>query len=254
MRLILRALLVFVICALLALASGALDPLHLNAASAPSASSRTGTLTFGGIARSYRLYRPADLPRRSPVPLVVVLHGGYGNGAGAEAGLHWDRAADAHGFVVLYPNGIFRAWNAGTCCGFPMRRQIDDLGFLTALIEQTTRDENVDSKRVYATGISNGAMMTYRLACESRLTLAAIGPVAGTFSVPCRHPKPTAVLAMHGLTDTRVPFDGGSGTGEWRMVTVHQIIRITTITVVICIMRSAFTLDSRMPLVLLHQK
>ena len=100
MRFILRALLVFVICALLALASGALDPLHLNAASAPSASSRTGTLTFGGIARSYRLYRPADLARGSPVPLVVVLHGGYGNGAGAEAGLHWDRAADAHGFVV----------------------------------------------------------------------------------------------------------------------------------------------------------
>jgi polyhydroxybutyrate depolymerase len=213
MTLLLRALVVFVICTLLAIASGALVPLRLNAAPAPNASPRAGTTTFGGIARTYRVYRPAALARTSPVPLVVVLHGGYGSGAGAEAGLHWDQAADAYGFVALYPDGIFRAWNAGTCCGFPMQRQIDDLGFLTALVEQTMRDENVDSKRVYVTGISNGAMMTYRLACESRLTFAAIGPVAGTFSVPCHHPKPTSVLAIHGLTDTRVPFNGGIGTG-----------------------------------------
>jgi len=148
-----------------------------------------------------------------PVPLVLVLHGGFGTGKGAELFYHWDRAADAHRFIVLYPDGLRLAWNAGTCCGFPMNQKIDDVGFLTALVEQTMRDENVDPKRVYATGISNGAFMSYRLACESRLPLAAIGPVAGTLVSPCNHPNPTSVLAIHGLADKNVPFSGGIGIG-----------------------------------------
>jgi polyhydroxybutyrate depolymerase len=213
MTLALRTLFVLAICVLLALASGALAPLRLNAAPAPSATSRAGTLPFGGIARTYRLYRPAGLARTAPVPLVVVLHGGFGNGEQAERTYHWDEAADAHGFVALYPDGILRAWNAGTCCGQPMQRQIDDVGFLTALVEQIERDENIDPRRLYFTGISNGAMMSYRLACESTLAIAAIGPVAGTLVSPCAQAKPTSVLAIHGLADRNVPFVGGVGIG-----------------------------------------
>jgi polyhydroxybutyrate depolymerase len=206
---VVRTLWILLLWMLLAIAS-VLAPIRLNAA--PEAA-RAATLTFGGIERAYRLYRPAALQRDAAVPLVLVLHGGFGNGAGAEASLHWDQSADAHGFIVLYPDGVSRAWNAGACCGQPMQRQIDDTGFLTALVEQTIRDENVDLHRIYATGISNGAMMSYRLACESPLALAAIGPVAGTLSKPCEHPKPTSVLAIHGLDDRNVPFKGGVGIG-----------------------------------------
>jgi polyhydroxybutyrate depolymerase len=206
---VVRTLWLLLLWMLLAIASGVFAPIRLNAAE----NARAATLTFGGIERQYKLYRPAALKRDVPVPLVLVLHGGFGNGANAEASLHWDRSADAHGFVVLYPDGIARAWNAGACCGQPMQRQIDDTGFLTALAEQTIRDENIDPHRVYATGISNGAMMAYRLACEAPLAFAAIGPVAGTFSKACEHPKPTSVLAIHGLDDRRVPFKGGIGIG-----------------------------------------
>jgi len=206
---VVRTLWVVLLWMLLAVASGVLAPIRLNAAE----NARAATLTFGGIERTYRLYRPAALKHDAPVPLVLVLHGGFGNGANAERGLHWDQSAEAHGFVVLYPDGVGRAWNAGACCGQPVQRRIDDTGFLTALVEQTIYAENVDPHRIYATGISNGAMMAYRLACESTLAFAAIGPVAGTFSKTCEHPKPTSVLAIHGLADRNVPFNGGIGSG-----------------------------------------
>jgi polyhydroxybutyrate depolymerase len=206
-----RILVWIAIVALLALAGAWFRPLRLNAAT--SAISRTATLTFGGLQRTYRIYRPAALQRDAAVPLVLVLHGGFGTGIQAENTYHWDEAADAHGFVVLYPDGIARAWNAGACCGRPQQAQIDDVGFLTALVEKTMRDENVDPHRLYVTGISNGAMMSYRMACESSLALAAIGPVAGTLSKTCDRTQPTSVLAIHGLADRNVPFDGGVGVG-----------------------------------------
>ena len=178
-----------------------------------ASASHTATLNFGGLERTYRLYRPAGLARDAAVPLVLVLHGGFGTGAGAERAYHWDETADAHGFVVLYPDGIGRSWNAGACCGPALRRNLDDIGFLEALIEHITNDEHIDLRRIYVTGISNGAMMTYRLACESHLKLAALGPVAGTFSAPCKQSHPTSVLAIHGLDDRTVPFAGGVGVG-----------------------------------------
>jgi polyhydroxybutyrate depolymerase len=205
-----RVVLLVLIAALLAIA-GFARPMHVLAD--PSAVSVRSMMTFGGLERSYHLYRPATLKRDAPVPLVIVLHGGFGTGTQAENTYHWDRAADAHGFVVVYPDGLKRAWNAGACCGYPMQQKIDDVGFITALVNRIVRDENVDPRRIYSTGISNGAFMSYRLACESPLTLAAIGPVAGTFSKPCEHPKPTSVIAIHGLADRNVPFNGGVGVG-----------------------------------------
>jgi polyhydroxybutyrate depolymerase len=166
----------------------------------------------GGLARTYRVYRPAALDRSRPVPLVVMLHGGFGSGEQAEQAYGWDAKADSAGFVVAYPDGVARAWNAGTCCGLPQRTNIDDVGFLRQLIDRLASDENVDPDRVFATGISNGAMMAYRLACELPGRLAAIGPVAGTMTVPCDGATPTSVLHVHGLADQNVPYEGGVGT------------------------------------------
>jgi polyhydroxybutyrate depolymerase len=182
------------------------------------------TLESGGLDRTYIVHRPANLPLNRPAPLVVVLHGGFGTGGQAEKAYKWDAEADRHGFVVVYPDGVRRAWNAGgKCCGKPNRDNIDDVGFLTRLIETVARDENIDRRRVYLTGISNGAAMAYRYACEGTIPVAAIGPVAGSFSFPCARVQAASVMAIHGLSDTRVPIAGGNGNGvasdvEWQGV------------------------------------
>ena len=199
-RLASRTLLVFIVVALLAVIGSFLVPLRVIAENSPAA-----TFRFGGLERTYRVFRPATLAKSAPVPLVVMLHGGFGTGLQAEKAYHWDEAATRYGFVVLYPDGIRRAWNAGICCGAPERDNVDDVGFLSALIDQIAREQNVDRSRIYVTGISNGAMMAYRMACEAPLDIAAIGPVAGTLTVPCAQAKPTSVLA--------VPFEGGVGKG-----------------------------------------
>jgi len=168
------------------------------------------TLTFGGRERSYLVYRPAGL--NGPAPLVVVMHGGFGTGSQAEHSYGWDAMADRGHFVVVYPDGVRRAWNAGgKCCGRPERDNIDDVGFLTALIKTVSHAENIDPKRVYLTGMSNGAAMSYRYACEGTFPIAAIGPVSGSFSYSCPKPHAVSVMEIHGLNDHNIPFNGGHG-------------------------------------------
>ena len=193
-------------------------------ACAQSAQSRPLQLQHDDRDRTYLLYRPESLSRRESVPLVLVLHGGFGSGSQAEQTYRWDQLADREGFVVVYPDGVGRSWNAGgMCCGPALREGVDDAGFLAQLIETVAKAENIDRRRVYMTGMSNGAAMAYRYACEARVTVAAIGPVAGTFSQACPYPKPVSVLAIHGLADQNVPFAGGPGTkgvtkGNWLSV------------------------------------
>jgi polyhydroxybutyrate depolymerase len=160
------------------------------------------------------VHRPSTIDRDDPTSLVVVLHGGFGTGAQARASLGWDATADASGFVVAYPDGVGRSWNAGTCCGPAQRADTDDVKFLGALIDEVVPAEGVNPDLVYVTGISNGGMMAYRLACELPGKLAAIGPVAATMTVGCDEaaPEPTSVLHIHGLDDRNVPFAGGVGT------------------------------------------
>lgn len=142
--------------------------------------------------------------------MVVMLHGGYGDGAQAEHDYHWDAAADRGHFVVAYPDGVARAWNAGSCCGVPARRNIDDVAFVTAVVTDIERAIPLDPTRIYATGMSNGAMLALRLGCQSDM-FAAIAPVAGTLLSECDHGAPTSVLQIHGTADDRVPYDGGPG-------------------------------------------
>jgi polyhydroxybutyrate depolymerase len=154
------------------------------------------------------VYRPAGLG--GAAPLVVMLHGGYGDGAQAERAYNWDGQADAGRFLVAYPDGMDRAWNAGTCCGVPKKRDIDDVGFITAMVAAIQSQVPVDGARIYVTGMSNGAMMALRLACQTDL-FAAVAPVAGTQLTDCSRAAPTSVLQIHGTADDRVPFEGGPG-------------------------------------------
>lgn len=186
---------------------------------APSASAATGppvgrstqVVTVAGMQREVRLYRPAHLS--VPGAVVVVLHGGGGSAASAEAAYGWDRAAEEHGFVVAYPESDRASWNAGTCCGQASARNVDDVGFVVGVAQQVAREVSADPARTYLTGFSNGAMLSYRIACETGGVFAAVAPVSGTQLVPCADPRPVSLLAIHGTADTSVPYQGGPGEG-----------------------------------------
>ncbi len=181
-----------------------------NAGSIPVGSS-SHTIEVGGLSRTYLSYRPAGVA--DPAPLVLMLHGGFGSAAQAESAYGWDAEADAGHFVVVYPDGDGRAWNVGGgCCGAPGRTNVDDVAFLAAVVDEVESAIPIDPARVFATGISNGGMMDYRLACDTKL-FAAIGVDSATLLGDCPSPHPLSVLAIHGTADQNIPYDGGQGSG-----------------------------------------
>lgn len=167
-------------------------------------------LNAGGRDRSYRLYKPAGVP--ATAPLVVALHGYSGSARQVERDYGWDELADADKFVVAYPDGLGQAWNVGGehCCGRSGRDGVDDVDFIRAAVADIAKNVGTDPARVYATGMSNGAIMSYTLACDTAI-FAAIGPVAGTQLNPCRTPPATSVIEIHGTADRLVPYGGGQG-------------------------------------------
>jgi len=169
------------------------------------------SISFGGLDRSFRLYVPTGLP--ASAPLVVMLHGGFGSADQAERSYGWNQLADREKFVVAYPDGVGRAWNVlGGCCGRPARQGLDDVGFVTAVVNDVAANVSVDRDRVYATGISNGGMMSYALACGTDV-FAAIGPDSATQLDPCGSPHSTSVIAIHGTADRMIRYDGEPGIG-----------------------------------------
>jgi polyhydroxybutyrate depolymerase len=176
-----------------------------------SPGSTSGSMDVGGVKRSYILHRPSG-GSAARMPLVIVLHGGFGTGAQAEHAYGWDQTADANDFLVAYPDGVSRSWNAGACCNPAMKSAVDDVAFIAELVRHLEQAQGVDPQRVFVTGISNGGAMTYRLACEHPFAIAAIGPVAASLVAPCESPAPVSVLAIHGLEDRNIPFQGGPGT------------------------------------------
>jgi polyhydroxybutyrate depolymerase len=179
----------------------------------------TRTLSHGGLDRSYILYLPASVPPGQPVPLVFVLHGGTGNAETAIRMSGFNAAADPNGFAVVYPNGTGRlsgelllTWNGGVCCGYAQEKNIDDVGFMRAIATDLRTHILIDPKRIYATGMSNGGILSQRLACEAADLFAAIAPVSGTLNFPtCNPSQPISVLEFHGTADEHIPYDGGYG-------------------------------------------
>jgi polyhydroxybutyrate depolymerase len=171
----------------------------------------TQTITVGGRERSFQVYRPVSLPAR--VPLVVMLHGGFGSASQAESYYGWDAEADRNQFVVAYPDGVNRAWAVGGgCCGTPGTTGVDDVAFITAVVTRLSGQLPIDPNRVYATGISNGGLTAYRLACDTSV-FAAIGPDSATLLGDCPSPKPVSIIHIHGTADHNIPYDGSPGTG-----------------------------------------
>jgi polyhydroxybutyrate depolymerase len=173
--------------------------------------SSTHTLEFDGLSRDYRVYVPETLTE-GPSTLVVMLHGGFGSAKQAELVYGWDDQAETDGFIVAYPDGVDRSWNAGACCGAAQKHDVDDVGFVEAVVAQIGSVLPLDPQRTFATGMSNGGIMAYRLACESDL-FAAIAPVSATMLVDCEGASAASVLHIQGALDESIPPDGRPGAG-----------------------------------------
>ena len=178
----------------------------------------TRTLQHGGRTRSYLVHVPPHYDAKQPTPVVLAFHGG---GANAEQMVRFcglNKTADQEGFLAVYPNGSGQiermlTWNAGNCCGYAVEKKVDDVGFVGALLDDLRGVARVDAKRVYATGMSNGSIMAYRLASEMSDRIAAIAPVSGPMGTAACNPKrPVSVMHFHGSDDRFAPFQGGKGT------------------------------------------
>lgn len=181
------------------------------------------TLNFQGEPRSFLLRLPGSLPRDGArLPLVIALHGGGGHAANMEEMTGFTAKARQEGFIVVYPEGSgrlrhsFLTWNAGHCCGQAMEKREDDAGFIRALIEHLEANYPVDPMRIYATGMSNGGMMTHRLGSELGDRLAAIAPVVATVFGDERRPQHgVPALMINGGLDQSVPPAGGPPGGAF---------------------------------------
>ena len=145
------------------------------------------------------------------MPLVIVLHGAIQGNASAERMSGMSALADKEKFVAVYPQGTSMmgnapTWNAGNCCGYAQQKNVDDIAFLRALIGKLEKDYSIDAKRIYVTGISNGGMMSFRVACEMADVVAAVAPVEGAQNVDCKPSAPVSVIVFHGTADRLVPF------------------------------------------------
>lgn len=180
------------------------------------AGNRRHTLKYQNLTRYYFVHIPPQKHKR--YALIINLHGGGGQGRGQEDFSEMDKTADRYGFYVVYPNGTGRlqdrllTWNAGTCCGYAHQHHIDDVGFINHLLDIMIKRYPIDPARVYVTGMSNGAMMTYYLAEKLPERIAAIAPVAGA-RMPdnSKRLKPMPVLHFHSVDDPRAHYYGGLG-------------------------------------------
>jgi polyhydroxybutyrate depolymerase len=186
----------------------------------------TISFSIDGIERRYLLHVPAS--HGDPMPAVLMLHGAGGSAAWAQDETRWNETADKYGFAVAYPNGLPvdpnrpsgfldnpQVWNAGAGPGLIVNRGPDDVGYLAALIADLPRHASVAPKRIFVTGFSNGAAMTFRLASERPDLVAAIAPVAGY--CPEVHPliRPVPTLFIVGDADPLVPIHGGEVLSPW---------------------------------------
>lgn len=210
----------FAVVIMLILAALACARQQPNSPSAPMPlGETTRTLTHNGRERSYNLYVPASLDWSQPVPVVLVFHGGTGNAESAIRMTGFNAVADRNGFLVVYPNGTgplrddkFLTWNGGTCCGYAQENNVDDVGFVRAIVGDLQTLVSLDTKRMYATGLSNGGILSHRLGCEAADLFAAIAPVAGTLNFPaCAPSEPVSVIEFHGTDDQHIPYEGGPG-------------------------------------------
>lgn len=169
------------------------------------------------------------------LPLIIGLHGTGGNAAQFERNYHFSEKADEAGFIAVYPNGIqsegrlgIRTWNAGACCDYAMEQNVNDVKFISGLIDKMIAEYHVDPKRVYVTGMSNGGMMAYRLAAEIPGKIAAIAPVSCTmvFDPPGGSSRPVPIIHIHSILDKIIPYAGTTNPLGYHFPPVDSVLSV----------------------------
>ena len=184
-----------------------------------------GKRRFFNVRIPYKINLPTSYDPSETYPLVFVFHGGGGNGKNIEDTTNFTQKAIEEKFIVVYPYGtgllkkLFLTWNCGFCCGYALRKDIDDVGFIRSLYEHIENEYSINPNMVYATGISNGGIMSYRMGAELSDIFAAIAPVAAQIGGQATEDDeiwqipepdyPVSVIAFNGMNDTRVPYYGG---------------------------------------------
>ena len=190
-------------------------------------------LDHASLHRHYILHLPADLDQTKPAPLVLMLHGAGGTAQGASTRYGWRELADKEHFIVAFPEATrfdmtrpvaFKdnptIWNDASGRAFPARRNIDDVGYLRAVLDDIQRRASIDTSRIYCTGFSSGASMTFRAGIELSDRLTAIAPISGHLwlSGPLRDKKlarPVSLFFLTGAQDPLNPLQGGDAKTPW---------------------------------------
>lgn len=178
------------------------------------------TLTVDDMKRVHWIHVPPKYDAKKPTPVILALHGATMDAKTMELFTGLNETADKYNFIVVYPNGtgpagLLQTWNAGLFPGELSKTRVDDVKYLGKVLDDVESACNVDKKRIYVAGLSNGGMMSYRLASEMSERIAAIVPVAGTMAIEKYEPKrPVPVCHIHGTKDSLVPYGGPSNAKE----------------------------------------
>jgi len=179
------------------------------------------TFIHDGLTRKYLVHVPSSYDKEKETPLVLGLHGGGGNADVFQNKTSMNDTSDKEDFIVAYPEGVgerflgkmFASWSVGICCPAHDPQVFDDVGFISKVIKDMSTKFNIDKKRVYATGHSNGAMLSYRLACELSNEIAAIAPVGAVLPFEgideCKPERVVPIMHIHGTDDPCALYNGG---------------------------------------------
>ena len=202
---------------------GILVTLAFAVFSIPASSPEQGSMSnrsfkHDGIERSFLLYRGDSALESEKRPVIIALHGGGGTPRNfmriTEGG--FNKLADHEGYLIVYPEGVKKYWNEGRKkpLSYSHRNDVDDVGFIEALIESLKTEFSIDESRIFLTGRANGGLMAFRLACEMPGTFRAIAVVNASLPndvLPaCDLKTDTSVLLMNGTKDPIMPYQGGT--------------------------------------------
>lgn len=173
--------------------------------------------------RTYYLYRPSAMPNGNQ-PLLISMHGGGGNGLMQASVSLINKVANEKKFNVIFPegSGVVRTFNGGSCCGTAQTQNVNDVDFISKILDEAQTLYSIDPNKIYSTGFSNGGIMSHRLACQlaHRISgIAAVGGGSGQYDFDlnqyysCNPTRPIPILHIHATNDRNFPIDGGTGGG-----------------------------------------
>jgi polyhydroxybutyrate depolymerase len=185
----------------------------VEAAAFVKAEGTTARLVAAGIEREYILHVPPAYDPSRPAPLVISMHGAANWPAFQMRASQWNRVADEHGFLVVYPGGQGATLKTWLLQGRSAPSRMPDVLFISELIDHLSASYKIDSRAIYANGLSNGGGMTFVLACTLEHRIAAFGVVGAAVTIPmdwCTNTRPAPLIAFHGTADRLTPYDGGT--------------------------------------------